>query len=47
MEIYVELLYCAGHVNSGVASSQFWEGSNILTLGEEQYLFWDTASRSI
>jgi len=32
--------------NCGVASPKFWEGSIILTSGEQQYLFWDTAFQS-
>jgi len=30
----------------GVDSPQRWDGPNILTLSELQYLVWDTASRS-
>jgi len=34
------------NTSSGVASSKFWEGPNLLTLSEQQYLVWDTASQS-
>jgi len=33
-------------VNCSVASPKFWEEPNILSLSEQQYLTWDTASRS-
>jgi len=32
--------------SSGVASPKFWEGLNILTLSQQQYLDWYTTSRN-
>jgi len=33
-------MYAAG-TSSGVARPKFWEGPNILTLNEQQYLVWE------